>query len=134
MRDWSGISPLRLVLDREMKLPAELTLFDQQDPTVVYTSHKVSDKLNLEYKKIGFNGEEIGQILIDLYSRGVLSLIVEGGQMLINSFIKLGIWDEARMFVGKNLFHHGVKAPVLNGCLIKSEELDDSWMFLFRRV
>ena len=133
-RDWSGISPLRLVLDREMKLPPELTLFDQQEPTVVYTSIQVPDRPNLEFKKIGFDGEEIRQILNDLYDRGVLSLIVEGGQMLINSFINLGIWDEARMFVGKNLFHSGVKAPVFEGNLIKSEELDDSWMFLFRRV
>jgi len=36
------------------------------------------------------------------------------------------------MFVGKNIFHRGVKAPLFEGHLLKSEELDDSWMFLFR--
>ena len=134
VRDWSGTAPLRVVLDRAMKLPSVLTLFDQHEPTVVYTSQVVSDKPNLEYKIISFNGDELGEILTDLYKRGVLSLIVEGGQLLLNSFINSGIWDEARMFVGKNIFHGGVRAPVFEGNLIKSEELDDSWMFLFRRV
>ena len=134
VRDWSGTAPLRVVLDRAMKLPSVLTLFDQREPTVVYTSKVVSDKPNLEYKIISFNGDELRVILTDLYKRGVLSLIVEGGQLLLNSFINLGLWDEARMFAGKNIFHAGVKAPVFEGRLIKSEELDDSWMFLFRRV
>ena len=133
VRDWSGITPLRLVIDRGMTLPVELTLFDQQEPTVVYTSHDDLVRPNLELKRITFDGGEIGQILADLHQRGVLSLIIEGGQLLINSFLNLGLWDEARMFVGKNIFHAGVKAPVFEGNLIKSEELDDSWMFLFRR-
>ena len=134
VRDWNGQTPLRLVIDREMRLPVRLTLFDQLEPTVVYTSEEVFNKPNLEYQIINFDGNEISQILSDLYSRGILSLIVEGGQMLLNSFIKLGLWDEARMFVGKNIFHAGVRAPDFEGNLTKTEELDDSWMFLFRRL
>ena len=133
VRDWSGKPPLRLVIDKEMKLPAGLSLFDGMVPTVVYTSHKVADKPNLEFRQIDFNGDEINQILADLHVRGILSLIVEGGQKMLNSFVSKDIWDEARMFTGKSIFHRGVKAPVFNGRLLKSEELDDSWMFLFRR-
>ena len=133
VRDWSGKLPLRLVMDKEMKLPAGLSLFDGGVPTVVYTSHQIPDRPNLEFRQIDFNGEEINQILSDLHARGILSLIVEGGQKMLNSFISEGIWDETRMFVGKNTFHHGIKAPVFEGSLLKSEELDDSWMFLFRK-
>ena len=134
VRDWSGKPPLRLVIDKDMKLPAGLSLFDGRVPTVVYTAHEVQDKSNLEFRKIDFNDEEVGQILSNLHERGILSLIVEGGQKLLNTFIASGIWDEARVFVGRNIFHGGVKAPVFDGKLLKSEELDDSWMFLFRRV
>ena len=133
VRDWSGKPPLRLVIDKEMKLPAGLSLFDGQVPTVVYTSREVQDKPNLEFRQIDFDSEVINQILADLHGRGILSLIVEGGQKILNSFISRGLWDEARMFTGKNIFHRGVKAPVFEGRLLKSDELDDSWMFLFRR-
>ena len=133
VRDWSGTHPLRIVIDREGKLPAGLTLFDRREPTVVYTAVDIPNTPNLEYKKIGFNGLELDEILSDLHQRGIVSLIVEGGQKLLESFIRAGIWDEARVFTGKNVFHRGVKAPVFDGNLIKSEELDDSWMFLFRR-
>jgi len=134
VRDWRGSAPVRIVIDRDLKLPQNLSLFDRSVPTIVYTSREGSNRTNLEFRKIIFNGTEIPQILADLYQRGVLSLIVEGGQILLNSFIKCETWDEARMFVGKNIFHSGIKAPIFEGNLIRSEELDDSWMFLFRRV
>ena len=134
IRDWNGIAPLRLVIDRDMKLSLDLALFDQKTPTVVYTSKEVPDKINMEYKRILFNGKELDQILKDLHERGILSLIVEGGQILLNSFISLNIWDEARVFTGKCDFFHGVKAPVFEGLMVKSEEFDDSWMFVFHNV
>lgn len=134
VREWTGNQPLRLLIDRKMILPAALALFDQSVSTVVYTSKELVGKDNLEFKKITFNGDELVQMLDDLHQRAVSSLIVEGGQILIKSFINSGTWDEARVFVGKNIFHSGVRAPAFNGVLVKSEELDDSWMFLFHNV
>jgi len=134
VREWIGKAPLRLVIDKGMKLPSELVLFDQSIPTVVYTSKEVSGKGNLEFKKILFNGNELDQILNDLYERGIQSLIVEGGQILLKSFIGANVWDEARVYTGKCYFHHGVKAPTFDALTVKSEELDDSWMFVFHKV
>ncbi len=134
IREWSGKPPLRLVIDKALKLSSELALFDQGVPTIVYTAKDVPGTDNLEFKKILFNGNELDQILKDLHERGILSLIVEGGQILLNSFINRNIWDEARVFVGKSNFHHGVKAPVFDGLMVKSEELDDSWMFVFHKI
>jgi len=131
VREWSGNSPLRLVIDKDMKLSAGLALFDQRVPTVVYTAQAASGKDNLEFRQILFNGSELDQILIDLHRRGVLSLIVEGGQIMLNSFILRNLWDEARVFTGKCNFFTGVKAPSFDANLVKSEELDDSWMFVF---
>lgn len=133
VRDWSGKPPLRLVIDKDMKLSPDLTLFDQSIPTIVYTSKEVLNKRNLEYKMILFSGDELEQILNDLHERGVLSLIVEGGQRLLNSFINRNIWDEARLFLGKCNFHGGVKAPVFDAKMVKSEVLDDSWMSVFHK-
>jgi len=134
VREWNGKAPLRLVIDKGMKLPAELALFDQSIPTVVYTSKEVTGKDNLEFKRILFNGNELDQILNDLYERGIQSLIVEGGQILLKSFIGSNVWDEARVYTGKCYFHQGVKAPAFDALTVKSEELDDSWMFVFHKV
>ncbi len=134
VREWNGRTPLRLVIDKNLKLSPELALFDQSFPTVVYTSKVISGKTNLEFKRILFNGNELEQILNDLHERGIQSLIVEGGQILLNSFINKNIWDEARIFTGKCNFHRGVKAPAFDALMVKSEELDDSWMFVFHKV
>jgi diaminohydroxyphosphoribosylaminopyrimidine deaminase/5-amino-6-(5-phosphoribosylamino)uracil reductase len=134
VREWSGQSPLRLLIDKEMSLPDSLAIFDRSVPTVVYTTKEVPSTKNLEFKKISFNGQEVEQILNDLHERGILSLIVEGGQKLLNSFIGSNAWDEARVFIGKHTFHGGVSAPILDGRIVKSTELDDSWMFLFHHI
>ncbi len=131
VREWSGKSPLRLVIDKDLKLTADLALFDQSVPTVVYTAQMSSGKKNLEFCQILFNGSELDQILDDLHRRGILSLIVEGGQIMLDSFIQRNLWDEARVFTGKCNFYTGVKAPSFDANLVKSEELDNSWMFVF---
>ena len=132
-RDWSGRSPLRLVIDKDLKLSSDLELFNQIQTTIVYTAKDRPDNENIVYKRILFNGREVEQILEDLHERAVLSVIVEGGQVLLNSFIGKGLWDEARVFVGSGNFYNGVAAPVIDGFKVKAEKLDDSWMNIFSK-
>ena len=133
-REWSGKTPLRLVIDRNLTLLPGLNLFDQTVPTVVYTSKEVPDKNNLEFKRILFDGTELNQINNDLHERGIQSLIVEGGRFLLGTFLNQNLWDEARVFVGKSYFYNGVKAPLFKGLMVKSEELDNSWMSAFHKI
>ena len=53
------------------------------------------------------------EIIIDLYKRGVQSIIVEGGSYLIQSLISKNLWDEARIFISEKTFGDGIKAPDL---------------------
>ena len=129
-RDWHGNSPVRIAIDKELRLSTELSLFDQQISTIVYTSKECGGKTNLEFVTIIFDGTELHQILSDLHKRSIVSLIVEGGQRLLNSFIDQGLWDEARVFTGKRTFSEGVRAPKFYALTVKSEELDDSWLFV----
>jgi diaminohydroxyphosphoribosylaminopyrimidine deaminase / 5-amino-6-(5-phosphoribosylamino)uracil reductase len=133
-REWSGKTPLRLVIDRNLTLLPGLNLFDQTVPTVVYTSKEVQNKTNLEYKRILFDGTELNQINNDLHERGIQSLIVEGGRFLLGTFLNQNLWDEARVFVGKSYFYNGVKAPLFKGLMVKSQELDNSWMSVFHKI
>jgi diaminohydroxyphosphoribosylaminopyrimidine deaminase/5-amino-6-(5-phosphoribosylamino)uracil reductase len=54
---------------------------------------------------------ELKDLLEELYVQKVISVLVEGGARLHHSFLKDGLWDEARIFTGKMKFSQGVQAP-----------------------
>jgi diaminohydroxyphosphoribosylaminopyrimidine deaminase / 5-amino-6-(5-phosphoribosylamino)uracil reductase len=132
VRVWSGKQPLRLVIDRNLRLPDDLELFNQKYPTIVFTSKSGISKQNLEYKEILFDGSEIEHILDVLHKRNVLSLIVEGGKELLQSFINKSLWDEAHIYIGRCLFQKGVQAPKIVGMPDFMDDLDGSSLYVYR--
>ncbi len=113
VRDWTGKNPIRLVIDPNLELPENLNLFDQIVPTICYNTVKSEKSENLEFVKLR-PGFELKEILEDLNSRKIQSLIVEGGSFVLNKFIEEGLWDEARVFTGPTEFGSGISAPRLN--------------------
>ena len=113
VRDWTGKNPLRLVIDPNLELPENLNLFDQIVPTICYNTIKSEKTDNLEFVKLN-PGFELKEILDDLNSRKIQSLIVEGGSFILNKFLEEGLWDEARVFTGPTDFREGISAPTLN--------------------
>jgi diaminohydroxyphosphoribosylaminopyrimidine deaminase/5-amino-6-(5-phosphoribosylamino)uracil reductase len=67
---------------------------------------------NIEYVKIKFTGHSLTNILDELYKHNIKSVIVEGGTRLLSSFVKQGLWDEARVFISNKKIAKGIKAPV----------------------
>ncbi len=114
VRDWTGKNPTRIVLDRRLRLPENLNLFDGTIPTLIFTEKTKKNQPNTEYIRVDFDKNVFDHIFNELYKRDILSLIVEGGADLINSLLKQNLWDEARYFVGKKLFYAGVAAPKIN--------------------
>ena len=113
VRDWTGKNPLRIVLDSNCELPDSLHLFDRTIPAICYNSKKSDSHQNLDFVDLG-NNFSISDILKDLNSRKIQSLIVEGGRAVLSQFIESGLWDEARVFTGKTTFGAGIPAPILN--------------------
>ena len=65
-------------------------------------------------KRIYLNSmEPLEKQLHNLYNKGIQSLIVEGGAMLLHSFIEKNLWDEARVEIANIRLSEGIKAPVL---------------------
>ncbi|RPA67434.1 bifunctional diaminohydroxyphosphoribosylaminopyrimidine deaminase/5-amino-6-(5-phosphoribosylamino)uracil reductase RibD [Cyclobacteriaceae bacterium YHN15] len=121
VRDWNGKNPLRIVIDRTLSLDSDLHLFDQSQATICYNQIKSEVLNNLEWVKLQM-GFEIEHILEDLFAKKIQSIIVEGGAQLLNKFIQLELWDEARVIVGMNEFGTGISAPLIGGRI--KEELD----------
>ena len=66
------------------------------------------------------------QILDYLYRWGIQSLFIEGGAGVLNHFISLGLWDEARIFSGDQIYKDGVKAPEIDGKLFLKTKFSKS--------
>ncbi len=114
-RHWNGGNPVRIVLDRYGRLPSNLELFDGVYDTIVFTQEE-NNALYGKVKQavINFKSDVIGQILSYLYDDKIYSIIVEGGTSLLNSFVDMGLWDEAYVEVAPFDISDGIKAPELN--------------------
>jgi diaminohydroxyphosphoribosylaminopyrimidine deaminase/5-amino-6-(5-phosphoribosylamino)uracil reductase len=97
VRDWSGKNPLRIVIDRFLKLPKNLAVFDGSAPTICYNVLNDRTGNNLSLVKVS-QENLIGDIVTDLYKRKIQSVLIEGGSSILNAFIEAGLWDEARVF------------------------------------
>lgn len=131
VREWVGKQPLRLLIDRKNRLAESLNLKDGSVPTVVFTEEKIDSEANLEYVRIDFDTNILPQLLDWLYARDIQSVIVEGGQFLIQSFIDQGLWDEAHVYFGNTFFVNGMPAPKLPVPPTKSENMHDTQLRFF---
>jgi diaminohydroxyphosphoribosylaminopyrimidine deaminase/5-amino-6-(5-phosphoribosylamino)uracil reductase len=122
VRDWSGRNPVRVVLDRFLRLSDNLHVFDKSQPTLCYNVLKHEEHTNLSLIRI----EEqnfIQHVIEDLYKRKIQSVIVEGGAATLQLFIDAGLWDEAKVFVSDKSFGKGIQSPRLHGNLIAQESV-----------
>ena len=116
VRLWDGPNPLRVVIDKDLKIPQSFNLLDGNVPSLIYTTKNMSDKHNVTYKQIKFDKDILPQIMADLYERKIQSLLVEGGRVLLDSFIQSDLWDEVNVETASVLLGSGVQAPCLHPC------------------
>lgn len=124
VRDWSGRNPIRVVIDRFLKLSKNLHVFDRSQPTLVYNLIKHEEHANLVLIRLD-EEKFIQQLTSDLYKRNIQSLVVEGGAQTLQLFIDGGLWDEARVFTAPKTFMKGIAAPMLRGALVSSEAIGE---------
>ena len=120
VRDWHGRNPVRIVIDRFLKLDCGLNLFDQSQRTLCYNTVRTGEQENLVFVKLG-ETDFLEDLVEDLFDREIQSVMVEGGPGTLQMFIDSGLWDEARVFVADKEFKKGIAAPELKGFL-QSEE------------
>lgn len=126
-------NPLRIVTDRQLSIPPHYFLMDKSTPTLVFTAADATSENNLEYVKLDFDDPLLPQILNTLYQKNILSVIVEGGTKLINSFIHQHLWDEARVFIAeKKIEQEGVNAPELDAKPVIRREVDGDQLLIYR--
>jgi len=123
VREVSGVNPIRLVIDKDLKLSKNLNLFNSESKTIIFNKMKSDNSSKNNYIKINFN-DMINSVLKELYKQKNQSVIVEGGTTTLQSFIEENIWDEARIFTTDKKLENGVKSPIIKGKKISEIEID----------
>jgi diaminohydroxyphosphoribosylaminopyrimidine deaminase / 5-amino-6-(5-phosphoribosylamino)uracil reductase len=132
VRNWSGRDPIRIVIDRDLRLPASLKLFDGSQKTLIYNLIKNEEQKNNNFVRLE-GIDFLSEMFDDMYQRKIQSLIIEGGSQLLNVCIRNNYFDEIRVFRAENIFNEGIEAPKLKGQLISKEYLDDNLIVCYRK-
>jgi diaminohydroxyphosphoribosylaminopyrimidine deaminase / 5-amino-6-(5-phosphoribosylamino)uracil reductase len=133
VRDWSGRNPVRIVIDRFLKLSDKRHVFDRKQKTIVYNLLKHEEHENLSLIRLD-EKDFLEQLVKDLLKQNLHSVIIEGGAYTLQRFSDTGVWDEARVFVSPRSFGKGIKAPVINGNLIREETVMNDKLFIYQPI
>jgi diaminohydroxyphosphoribosylaminopyrimidine deaminase/5-amino-6-(5-phosphoribosylamino)uracil reductase len=126
-RLYFGSSPLRVIIDRSLRVPENSNIYDQSLPTLIFTEKQTgSHDGNITFSALTFDESLCSNILADLHARGVQKLMVEGGAKTIQSFLDAGLWDEAWLYNTPVILSKGIRAPVIKGRLLESYNLADN--------
>ena len=125
-RFWTGKNAIRVLIDKALSLQKSLHIFDNSQITICYNLLKNEVLGNIILVKIPTNNSIEQFIIQDLYQRKIQSIIIEGGTILLQSFIDLGLWDEAFMLKSKLILEDGIEAPKIESLKILRENLGDN--------
>lgn len=112
VRRWTGNDPVRITIDRSGKLFDGLHILDGSIDTVVFNSGQVAYAGKIRSLQVDHDADLV-EIMDELYNLQIISIMVEGGKKLLDSFIENSLWDEARVFTGRAKFGDGIEAPGL---------------------
>jgi len=122
VREIKGDNPIRIVIDKDLKLSENLNLFNSESKTIIFNKIKSYNTSYSNYIKINFNNL-INNILEELYKQNIQSIIIEGGTKTLQSFINDNLWDEARIFTANKKLVDGVKVPTIEGKIISEKKI-----------
>lgn len=123
-RYWYGHNPIRVILDRQGRIPHDYHIFDNNVRTIVFTESVDVEKNEGEtsWIPISFDKDLMKNLFAKLYEMKIDSVMVEGGNQLLQGIINDNIWDEACVEVSDLEFGEGVAAPSIDG-VVKEEYL-----------
>lgn len=122
VRDWTGRDPVRVVIDRFLRLSSKLKIFDRSQSTICYNLLRHEEHSNLLLVRLDEN-DFVMNLVKDLYKQKIQSVLIEGGPQTLSLFIAAELWDEARIFTSGKFFDKGIRSPKLEGKVIREEKI-----------
>jgi diaminohydroxyphosphoribosylaminopyrimidine deaminase/5-amino-6-(5-phosphoribosylamino)uracil reductase len=120
-RLWKGNNPVRIVIDKELKIPSSFKIFNEEAKTIIYNLSKDATEKNIQFIKLS-RQNFLKEMLHSLYENDIQSVLIEGGTKTLQSFIDAGLWDEARMITNQEMIiENGMAAPEMKGFVFKNK-------------
>ena len=134
VREWKGNDPLKLILSSSGSFINGSSLKGTNSNPVFFTHNSGADLPGKVKVLLKENVPSSVQVCEYLYSTGIQSLFIEGGAEVLNHFISTGMWDEARIFTGKEMFLGGIKAPWIEGKLFSKTVFSESSLEVYLKI
>lgn len=134
VREVAGNNPIRVLVDRTLKVPMDYKIYDDAAKTFIFNEVKNEVVDGNHFIQIDFAKNVIEQILNQLYIHQVQSVIIEGGAYTLQQFIASNLWDEAWQFKAPNLkLINGTAAPKLTGKPSEVIDLYDNQLCIYKK-
>ncbi|MEO5650561.1 MAG: bifunctional diaminohydroxyphosphoribosylaminopyrimidine deaminase/5-amino-6-(5-phosphoribosylamino)uracil reductase RibD, partial [Ginsengibacter sp.] len=85
-RWWPGKNPVRIIMDKELKLPDTLNIFNDEAETIIFNVYKNEEQNNRLFIKLE-RDNFLPSLLDSLFEMNLQSVLVEGGAITLQSFI-----------------------------------------------
>ena len=96
-----GRNPMRIVLDSKGRTPNRAHVLDGKVPTTIFTNSRCTRQFGgAEVIRCGDGRVDLAHMLDILSEKGVRKVLVEGGETVIWSFLREGLVDDLKIFVG----------------------------------
>lgn len=127
-REMTGRNPVRILIDIDLKVPMDYHIYNNEAETLVFNSLKDSDEDNIRFIKTERAGF-IENLIKKLYELQIQSVIVEGGNVVLQQFIDSDLWDETIVIKNENLqIDNGTKAPKFQHTPFEIKQFRDNVM------
>ena len=110
-------NPLRIVLDTTCRISRTAKILDGRSKTIVAIGEKtkVEHLPNAEIIRCGTEKVDLPELLKKLSHRGIESILVEGGETVMWSFLKNELFDEFNIFISSMIVGGKITPTIAGG-------------------
>lgn len=99
------LSPIRIIFDPNNKIPLNYNVFND-DKTRIILVNNSDIKLLSHIEQLKFT--DFKTLFLELYKKGIYSIMVEAGQKFNSTLLKEGFVDEINLFLAPKIFGSGL--------------------------
>jgi len=109
-------NPLRIILDTNYRTPKNAKVLDNKAETIIAIGENTESRTkdNIEIIRCGIDKIDIEKLVNELGKKGIKSILVEGGETVMWSFLEKELFDEFNVFISSMIIG-GESTPTIAG-------------------
>jgi diaminohydroxyphosphoribosylaminopyrimidine deaminase/5-amino-6-(5-phosphoribosylamino)uracil reductase len=131
-RFFYGPNPIRIVPDRNSRVPSTHRIFTDANPVLLISSSLRKD-LPDTVRQLQTDDFRVENLMDLAFGAGIRKVFVEGGPRLLQSFLDVRLWDDLIVITSDHKLGSGLKSPKFDGSLIDEHRVASDRLRLYRR-